>query len=135
MSPLRSPMRWRSSIVRRTGPCQKPGAAGCVSLDGSGGCAVGRALARANSVTVSPNGKSVYVTSDVSNAVAVFDRAANGTLTQKPGSAGCISHTGESGCADGTALSGAISISVSADGKNAYVASHRSDAVAIFARA
>lgn len=114
---------------------QKPGSAGCVSSAGSAGCASGSGLGRAGGVTVSPDGKSVYVTSDVSNAVAVFDRAANGTLTQKAGSAGCISHTGTSGCAGGTALNGAISVSVSADGKNAYVASHRSDAVAVFARA
>ena len=40
------------------------------------------------SVTVSPDGPSVYVASAGSGAVAVFDRAPNGRLTQKPGAAG-----------------------------------------------
>ena len=39
-------------------------------------------------------------------AVAVFDRAANGTLTQKAGSAGCIVRDGAAPCADGTGLNG-----------------------------
>ena len=56
-------------------------------------------------MTVSPDGKSVYVASESSGAVAVFDRAADGALTQKAGTAGCVSETGSGGvCADGTAL-------------------------------
>ena len=81
-----------SSIAAADGTLtQKPGTAGCISETGTGGaCADGRALAQAHSVTVSPDGASVYVTASLSDAVAVFDRAADGTLTQKPGVAGCI---------------------------------------------
>ncbi len=56
-------------------------------------------------------------------------------LTQKAGTAGCISRTGTGGaCAFGTQVDGARSVTVSADGKNAYVASYFSDAVSIFDR-
>ena len=54
---------------------QKPRRAGCVSKTGmSGRCANGRALDNPHSVIVSPDGRSVYVTSADVSAVAVFDR-------------------------------------------------------------
>src|SRR5918999_4440930 len=68
---------------------QKPGVAGCWSALGL--CSPGTALAGARSVTVSPDGRSAYAASQGSGAVAVFDRAADGTLAQKPGTAGCVS--------------------------------------------
>ncbi|MDP8907903.1 MAG: YncE family protein [Chloroflexota bacterium] len=114
---------------------QKPGTAGCIAPDGSGGCAAGRALIGASSVTVSPDGKNAYVASQISAAVAEFDRAADGTLTQKAGTAGCIEQRGSGGCATGTGLFGASWVTVSADGKNAYVASYSSAAVAVLDRA
>ncbi len=114
---------------------QKPGAAGCISETGAGGCADGRALDGAFSVTVGPDGNSAYVSSRASDAVAVFDRAPTGTLTQKPGTAGCNSDTGAGGCADGTALDGVVSVMVSPDGRSAYVSSNVSQAVAVFDRA
>jgi DNA-binding beta-propeller fold protein YncE len=125
---------------------QKAGTAGCISDTGAGPCVDGKSLQGANSVTVSPDGENVYVTSSFfaaadSNAVAVFDRAADGTLTQKPGTAGCISDTGAGPCADGTALDGANSVTVSPDGQNAYVTSDsastitNSDSVTVFDRA
>ena len=116
---------------------QKPGVAGCVSEDGTGGaCINGVALNGAGSPTLSPDGKSAYVTSGTSDAVAVFDRnATTGALTQKPGAAGCISETGTGGaCTNGVALDGAYSVTLSPDGKHAYVASSISDAVAVFDR-
>jgi DNA-binding beta-propeller fold protein YncE len=114
---------------------QKPGTAGCISDTGAGPCADGTALNGARSVTVSPDGRSAYVAAFDSDAVAVLDRAADGTLTQKPGTAGCISDTGAGPCADGTALNGAFSVTVSPDGRSAYVASSLSDAVAVLDRA
>ena len=61
--------------------------------------------------------------------------AATGKLTQTPGTDGCISETGTSGaCADGVALGGAFSVTVSPDDKTAYVASTAASAIAVFDR-
>ncbi len=115
---------------------QKAGTAGCISDDGtSSECINGTALLGATSVTISPDGTTAYVASQDSDAVAIFDRnTTTGALTQKPGTAGCISDTGAGPCADGTALDGAFSVTISRDGTSAYVASQNSDAVAVFDR-
>ena len=121
---------------------QKSGTAGCVTESGSAGlCQDGKALALAGAVTVSPDDKSVYVASFGSDAVAIFDRdtgggVTNGALTQKAGTAGCVSDDGSAGeCQDGVALNGAGGVTVSPDGKSVYTgASENADAVSIFDR-
>ncbi len=116
---------------------QLSGIAGCVSEDGTGGtCADGNGLIGASSVAVSPNNRHVYVTSEVSNAVAVFSRnATTGALTQLSGIAGCVSEDGTGGtCADGNGLIGASSVAVSPNNRHVYVASNVSNAVAVFSR-
>jgi 6-phosphogluconolactonase (cycloisomerase 2 family) len=116
---------------------QLAGTAGCVSETGTGGlCANGVGLDFATSVAVSPNGKNVYATASGSNAVTVFARdVKTGALTQLAGTAGCISEDGTGGqCADGKALLAPFAVAVSQNGKNVYVASRDSNAVAIFAR-
>jgi DNA-binding beta-propeller fold protein YncE len=112
---------------------QKPGASGCINADGSALCTNGSAINGAISVAVSPDGQSVYVAS-YKGAVAIFNRAPNGTLAQKPNPKGCIRETASSACADGSALLGANSITVSPDGQSVYVASDASDALALFDR-
>ena len=112
---------------------QKPGASGCLSVIGF--CSSGRALDGAGSVTVSPDGQNAYVASQVSDAVAVFDRGADGTLTQKPGTAGCISNTGAGPLRRRHGARRPFAVTVSPDGDSAYVASVVSDAVAVFDRA
>lgn len=106
------------------------GAAGCVHETGNAGlCADGRALLAPIGVAVSADGKSVYVTSVESNAVAVFARqttttgGALGKLTQLAGSAGCVSEAAADGCADGVGLGFPAAVAASPDGKSAYVAS------------
>jgi DNA-binding beta-propeller fold protein YncE len=116
---------------------QKPGSAGCISEDGSGGaCQNGTALQGTFGVVASPDGKSVYVGSDTSGAVAVFERdPVTGALTQKPGTAGCVSDDGSGGaCENGTALAGAARLTVSPEGTSVYVGSFDSGAVAVFDR-
>ena len=118
---------------------QKVGLAGCVSETGTGGsCVDGVALNKAVGVSVSPEGRNAYVTSGGlrGGAVVVFDRdPVSGALAQKAGLAGCVSETGTGGsCADGVALRGASSVSVSPDGDNVYAASGESDALVAFDR-
>jgi DNA-binding beta-propeller fold protein YncE len=121
---------------RRTGAlAQLPGTDGCISGDGSGGaCADGIALDGAGGVSVSPDGRNVYIASGGGAAVAVFARdRRTGALTQLPGTDACISEDGTGGdCADGVALNGAGSIVVSPDGRNVYVGTGL--AVAVLAR-
>jgi DNA-binding beta-propeller fold protein YncE len=115
-----------------TGAITQPaGVAGCVSQTGAGPCADGHALSGARSVAVSPDGKSVYVASRASNAVARFNRdTSTGAITQPAGTGGCISETGAGTCADGHGLSGAFSVAITPDGKSVYVGSFSSNAVA-----
>ena len=133
---------WISNAVVRlnrnttTGAITQPaGTAGCVSEDGSGPCADGHGLDVPESVAVSADGKSVYVVSLHSDAVARFNRnTITGAISQPAGSAGCVSQTGAGTCADGHGLIDAFSVAVSADGKSVYLASYNSDAVARFNR-
>ncbi|MGB0121410.1 MAG: beta-propeller fold lactonase family protein [Solirubrobacterales bacterium] len=122
---------------------QKAGTAGCVSQTGGAGdpivpgvCADGTSIHQSVGVTVSPDGKNIYVASSGSDAVAIFDRDSNnGSLTQKAGTDGCISRFGSSGdCTDGTGLADASSITISPDGQSAYVTALSDDAVAVFDR-
>ena len=114
---------------------QKPGAAGCV---GSGGCTPGLAFGDTQSAALSSDGRSLYVTSQFANAIAILDRdPATGELTQKPGSSGCIAETpsgATSACTDGVGLSAPESIKVSRDGSSVYSAARISSAVAVFDR-
>ena len=59
-----------------TGAITQPaGSAGCISETGAGPCADGHGLSYPTSVVVSANGKSVYVSSSDSDAVARLNRA------------------------------------------------------------
>jgi len=116
---------------------QLSGTAGCVTETGTNGaCGDGKVLIDPTWVAVSPDSKSVYISSSTSDAVAVFRRdATSGALTQLAGKAGCVSETGTKGaCRDGKALDKPAAVAVSPDGKNVYVGSHASTAVAVFRR-
>jgi fibronectin-binding autotransporter adhesin len=116
---------------------QLSGPSGCVSLTGSGGsCARGRALESASSVTVSPDGRNVYIASFFSDGIASFARdPGTGALSQLAGKNGCVTETGSGGaCATGTELFRPTSVTVSPGGRNVYVASSISNAVDVFSR-
>jgi DNA-binding beta-propeller fold protein YncE len=114
---------------------QLAGRDGCISESG-GRCRNGKALEDPVSVAASQDGKSVYVASYQSSAIAVLRRnTTTGGLFQPSGTGGCVSEDGSAGvCADGKALEDPFSVAVSADGKNVYAASITSDAVAAFRR-
>ena len=87
-------------------------------------------------VTVSPDGKSVYIGARDGDAVVVLARnPTTGALTQLPGLAGCVSATGTGGrCTAGHGLLGARGMAVSPDNRHVYVAAENNDAVVSFAR-
>jgi fibronectin-binding autotransporter adhesin len=120
----------------RTGKLtQRSGVAGCIALKGATGCAKARGLNGPNSVTVSADGKNVYATSVISDAVTVFRRKrSTGALSQIRGRRGCIANRTTPGCATGRALDGPDVVTVSPDGDNVYVGAFVGNAVAMFAR-
>jgi DNA-binding beta-propeller fold protein YncE len=99
------------------------------------GCARGRGLGAANAVTVSPDGKNVYVAGSGTDSVAILRRDPDtGGLTQAPGRSACISQAGGAGCTIGEALDDPEDLAVSPDGRNVYVVSGTIHALAVLAR-
>ena len=97
-------------------------------------CTHARAMRGADAIAVSDDDRNVYVTAYDSDAIDVLDRADNGKLTQKSGPAGCLSERDDIACASAAALDGPEAVAVSPHGDSVYVASSRSDAVAVFER-
>jgi DNA-binding beta-propeller fold protein YncE len=101
-------------------------------------------LGEPGDVALTSDGHGAYVASERRDAILVFDRdPISGTLTQKPGTAGCISDTGLSNpmqagtagvCQDGRALDGVDSVAVLPDGTAAYATTAGSDGVVVLER-
>ena len=108
---------------------------GCIVDSALTGCTLGRELAGANAVAVSPDDDGVYVTSLFSNSVTSFNRSASsGSLTQKEGTAGCLIYLRSAGCSFGRALVAPEGLALSPDGRNAYVAAFKTGAIAVLNR-
>lgn len=108
---------------------------GCIANTATTGCATGRALGGPDIVTVSPDGKSVYVGAFRGNALAVFSRnPSTGALTQPADTTGCFVDTPTAGCATAIALGAPEGIAISADGQSVYVAAALSSALDVFTR-
>jgi DNA-binding beta-propeller fold protein YncE len=115
---------------------QLPGAAGCVSARVPG-CTTG-GIGTADAVTVSPDGRNVYLAGGVGSngAMAILRRnTATGRLTTLPPKRGCVHvYRGSARCVGVRALETPSSIAVSPDGRNVYVAASSNSAVTTFAR-
>jgi DNA-binding beta-propeller fold protein YncE len=97
-------------------------------------------LGSAYSLVISPDGRSLYVSSGVlasgvpSSILVILARdPATGRLTTEPGESGCVSQ-GLAGCTPARPLDGALDTSLSPDGRHAYVAADFSSAVLVFSR-
>jgi DNA-binding beta-propeller fold protein YncE len=95
-------------------------------------CTQGNGLAGASGVSVSPDGKNVYVTAATSGSVLTFARdTATGALSPVD----CVSDDGSDGrCTDGTGLFGASSVTVAPDGGQVFVTAATVGAVTAYAR-
>jgi DNA-binding beta-propeller fold protein YncE len=114
---------------------QPAGADGCIHLRGTNRCGRGRAVSSPEEIAISPDGRHAYVASYGSHAVAVFARdRRSGDLEQLGGRRGCVRHGRGGSCSPARALGRPVSIAVSPDGANVYVAATASDALAVFAR-
>jgi DNA-binding beta-propeller fold protein YncE len=110
---------------------QKPGAAGSATSHGDSGACNNRRAAQGSGVaggdvTVSPDGRTVFVTARA--GVAMYARAPGGALRY----AGCVSDDGEGTCEDVRALNAPTAPAVSPDGRDLYVAAFGGDAIAAF---
>lgn len=121
-------------------------------LRGRGGCVTDRSVKKTScgrarallgpgpfmgsrAIVLSPNGKSVYVASSRSDAIAIFGRGKRtGRLSQPAGKGGCIAKGGANGCVAAAGLDGPNSVAVSADGRNVYATSRTSNSVTAFRR-
>jgi 6-phosphogluconolactonase (cycloisomerase 2 family) len=89
------------------------------------GCIFARGLDGARSVTLSPDGRFVYVPS-LNESLAIFARnVRTGKLTQLAGKAGCIAATSDEGCAEGRAIDAPHRLTITRDGRFAYLAGKR----------
>lgn len=108
---------------------------GCLANTNANGCTAlaNPSLNGSYDLTVSPDGKSLYVASFNTNSVTAFSRdTATGALTE----AGCWANTAANGCTvlSAPALGQAWGVAVSNDGNNVYVTGSTSNAVNIFDR-
>ncbi|MDX6601320.1 MAG: hypothetical protein QOF13_522 [Solirubrobacterales bacterium] len=134
----------QSGQARQGALTQLAGTSGCLvdrSARKKSGCGVARALKGpgpfmgSRAIALSPDGKSVYVASSKSDAIAIFSRnARTGALTQPRGAAGCIAAKGGGHCATAIALDGPNSLAVSPDGHNVYATSRGSSSISVFQR-
>jgi hypothetical protein len=89
------------------------------------GCSTGRVVGDSQFIALSPNGKHAYA-GQYSYGISVYNRnPTTGKLTQKPGTAGCITNSGRDDtgaitCASGRMMPGDFPLLVAPNGKTLY---------------
>ncbi len=81
---------------------------------------------------VSADGRNLYVTT--SDGIVAMGREPSGRLRALHGQGACLNRTGRYGCAAAPAINGPGGLTVSHDGKNAYLASYDGDAIVVLGR-
>ncbi|MEV4641795.1 hypothetical protein AB0J80_31070 [Actinoplanes sp. NPDC049548] len=117
---------------------QLSGTAGCYTNSTTSGCTTASGLGSPFAVRTSPDGTSVYVASNLSNAVAVFQRnMTTGVLSQPAPPNSCVYNNGSTAIPNCTAvrgLSGAYNVGIAPDGATVYAVGNAGNAVASFTR-
>jgi 6-phosphogluconolactonase (cycloisomerase 2 family) len=121
------------AVLARDAATSRLTPAGCVRQGAATTACPGSArnLDGATDVDISPDGRSVYVTSFRGDAITAFARdPRSGALTE----AGCWAQGAKRGCEKARGLDGAYDLAISRDGRSVYVAARFSRAIATFAR-
>jgi DNA-binding beta-propeller fold protein YncE len=143
------PQTARSAVVglrrsrRNGGLGALAGRGGCVGSARAGACSVSApGLRGAAALTISPDGRFVYVASALSSAVTVLVRhPGSGRLRPLPGAGGCLIEAGippspsDRGCQwTAGGLGGARALALSANGRQLYVGAFDPGSVAVLTR-
>ncbi len=108
---------------------------GCIVEIALTGCTTGVQLEGADAVATSRTGRSVYVTSAMSNSVTSFIRTSTtGHLAQLTGTSACVIYVLAVGCSLGRTLSDPEGLAVSPDGATVYAAVFASGAIDVLNR-
>lgn len=117
---------------RSTGALKK---SGCIANEAIPGCTLGRGLLGPDVVSVSPDGKNVYVGAFVGSTLAVLTRnTSTGAVTQPADATGCVASVPTDGCSTALALGAPEGMAISGDGDDVYVANALTNAVGIYSR-
>jgi DNA-binding beta-propeller fold protein YncE len=111
------------------------GALGFLQCFGPAPCTPVTAATSFESVAVSPDSASVYARG--ASQLVVFDRnSGNGTLSQKPGLAGCFAEESALPCTAAAGIAGSgYETAISPDGRTVYVSNPTPGGIAVFSRA
>jgi DNA-binding beta-propeller fold protein YncE len=114
---------------------QLPKAEGCISETIVTECAPGIAVDGSEDLVVSPDGKNVYATSFLKDAVVEMERnATTGALTQLASPNACVTTASLAGCSTVKAIGGTRGLAISPDGDDLYVSSTSEASVAALQR-
>ena len=84
---------------------------GCIAETATSGCTLGHGLKAADGIDISPDGTSVYVASETSNALVTLTRSSAGVLIEQ----GCTAESSGDTCTVTAGLKGAARVAVSPD--------------------